>query len=444
MYFFEKKFSLFILLISLPLLFLPKINLIHLGESETAGIRIDDIILFFLALLFIWAHALLNKRLLKIEGWILTLTMFSILSFLLNRLFVSMGLLHVNAKIFYAIRLFEYFLFFYIGMLASQFFPGNGIIKIFFFWNFLLMLLQKFNIAGGITVTGYSSDVSQRVQGIASFPSEMGLLLNLIFCYMIYDLQNYQSRIYHLFTPSARRLVTQLYLCLLFSLFGTFVIFTGNRISILALFICFLFRLKNEFTLTSIRSAIAVIFITVGIIAGSFFIMLKTESVYQRSEDLLSFNNVSLIQFVWNHIDMTQDPIGHEIAASGNYDTSWWIRIHKWVYAFKTYVTHPECYLQGIGPGFAWSALDGGLLRILTEHGLIGTFIFWNFFSIIYRLNIQLKWMMIAFLINMIFFDAYLAYKTMSFLLFTAGHIYGLETKSLKKLQNANAELSLS
>jgi hypothetical protein len=41
--------------------------------------------------------------------------------------------------------------------------------------------------------------------------------------------------------------------------------------------------------------------------------------------------------------------------------------------------------------------------------------------------------MMIAFLMNMIFFDAYLAYKTMSFLLFTCGYIFelGLKRKSL-------------
>ena len=86
------------------------------------------------------------------------------------------------------------------------------------------------------------------------------------------------------------------------------------------------------------------------------------------------------------------------------------------------YITHPECYRQGVGPGFAWSALDGGLIRILTEYGLIGVLvIFWRLFSLLYKINPQLKWMIIAFLMNMIFFDAYLAYKSTSFLFFVAG-----------------------
>lgn len=48
MRFFENKLSLGILFFSIPLLFLPKINLIQVSVSETAGLRIDDIVLFLL------------------------------------------------------------------------------------------------------------------------------------------------------------------------------------------------------------------------------------------------------------------------------------------------------------------------------------------------------------------------------------------------------------
>ena len=46
-----------------------------------------------------------------------------------------------------------------------------------------------------------------------------------------------------------------------------------------------------------------------------------------------------------------------------NYDMSWWMRIQKWCYALKMYVMHPISYLQGVGPGFATPALDGGFVE---------------------------------------------------------------------------------
>lgn len=423
MRFFANKISLALLFISLPLLFLPKINLVSFG-GETAGLRIDDLILFFVGGLLMWSHSLSHKKLYKIEGWILLLTLFSILSFLSNRILVSSNILHMDAKIFYTFRLLEYFIFFYIGALASQHFNGSAIIRAFFLWNIGLMLLQKFNLAGALTVEGYTQDVSTRVQGIASFPSEMGLLLNLLFCYMIWD-DSARSRFVNLFSKAqVRDFLSKFYLYWMFCLFGIFVVFTGNRISIAALLFCFLFRLKREFSLRSMSSLMLMAIFLPLLVVGVGFIIAKTASVYERSADLLSSKNLKLAQIVWDKIDMTKNPLGNEVVTSTSYDVSWWMRIHKWVFIMKAYVSNPECWLQGLGPGFAGSALDGGILRIMTEYGLVGVFLFWKFFSCIYRINPQTKWMMIAFMMNMIFFDAYLAYKTMSFLLFASGYAF--------------------
>jgi hypothetical protein len=106
------------------------------------------------------------------------------------------------------------------------------------------------------------------------------------------------------------------------------------------------------------------------------------------------------------------------------------MRIHKWIYALKIYFDHPESYLQGIGPGFAFAALDGGLLRILTENGLIGAFLYWMFFASIYHQSKQLAWMVLVFVINMIFFDVYLAYKPMILLFFVSGYTYARQMDS--------------
>lgn len=423
MRFFENKLSLFILLFTLPLLFLPKINLIGV-QSETAGVRLDDFVLLAMGGLFMLAHALSHKRLYKVEGWILILTGFAIFSFLCNRFLVAHELLYMDAKIFYAIRLLEYFLFFYIGALASYYVRSSLLIRLLFLWNLLFMTLQKLNLAGAMTVLGYNADASSRVYGIASFPSEMGLILNLMFCHMIFD-EPSRSRFVHLFaSPLVRDFCRKFYLYGLFGLFGIFVVFTGNRISILALFLCFAYRLKQEFSVRSISSIILMVCLIPVLLSGVSVLITKTAAIYERSAGLFSFKNLELAHIVWDRIDMTINPIGNEVISSEEYDASWWMRIHKWIYVLKAYVENPACYLQGLGPGFAWAALDGGILRIPMEYGLIGAFFFWKFFSCLMRINQQTKWMMIAFLINMIFFDAYLAYKTMSILLFTCGHAF--------------------
>jgi hypothetical protein len=114
----------------------------------------------------------------------------------------------------------------------------------------------------------------------------------------------------------------------------------------------------------------------------------------------------------------------------GSYDASWWMRIHKWAYALKLYCLHPECWLQGIGPGFAMAALDGGFLRILTELGIIGCVLYGRLFYLIASQTTQLYWMMVAFMLNMVFFDVYLAYKPMSLLFLIAGYAYATKAKS--------------
>lgn len=426
MHFFNRKFSLIILFATLPLLFLPKINLLSLGGTETAGLRIDDIILCFLSIILMWAHAYSHEKFYRIEGLILALTGFSLLSFLFNRFFVSLDLLPIDARIFYVFRLVEYFLFFYIGGIASQFLSDRVIIRAFFLWNLLFMILQKLSLLGGVTVEGYQGDVSGRIQGIASFPSEMGLILNLLFCYFIFDDSNKSK------SPSKHIL----YLYGLFFLFALLVIFTGNRISILALILCFVFRLKEE----ARTSPLAFLFVPI-LIGGITYALMQTTAVYERSFALFSFKNIELFSLVWDKIAITEIPLAGE-AISSEYDMSWWIRIHKWLFITKSYLYHPECYLQGLGPGYAGAALDGGWLRICTEYGVIGAYLFWKFFSSLYSLNKQTKWMIIAFSINMIFFDAYLAYKLMSLLLFICGYVFEKSERAVLVLSEPTKETS--
>src|SRR5262249_20670044 len=137
--------------------------------------------------------------------------------------------------------------------------------------------------------------------------------------------------------------------------------------------------------------------------------------IITRSAGLLSANNFTLIATVWDNISIDQTPIANEsVGRDDDNDNSWWMRLHKWCYALKIYCLNPECWLQGVGPGFAMAALDGGFLRILTELGIIGCILYGHLFYLIYKKCPELKGIMIAILLNMLFFDVYLAYKPMS------------------------------
>lgn len=430
MQFFDRKLSIILLFFTLPLLFLPKLNVMNVDAGETAGLRIDDLVLLFFGFLLICAHFYSGQSLLKIEGWIISLTLLSFFSFLLNRFFVFEELLPMSAKIFYVVRLLEYFMFFYIGVMAAEFFSGRTIILSFFLWNLLWMSLQKLNIAGGITFAGYHDDVSGRVQGIASFPSEMGLLLNLLFCYFLFE-ESANIWFLRLFrSPYLRALCHKCYLYFLFCLFGVLIIFTGNRISIVALLFCFFFRLIQELRARTFGSFASMLILIPIVAIALGFVAMKTAGVYERSAGLFSWKNLELFSVVWEKIDIAKEPADYAMMRGDNYDMSWWIRIHKWLFMTKSYVENPECYLQGLGPGYAGAALDGGILRIITEYGLIGVFLFWNLFASLYRINLQTKWMIIAFMCNMLFFDAYLAYKTMSLLFFSCGSLISVSALS--------------
>lgn len=434
---FDKPFAYILVLCGIPLLFLPKINLLSFADRETAGIRLDDIILFCLCIIIFWAHFSLHKTMNEIERLVFAIISLSLLSFGLNRLFVMEDWLDVNASIFYCVRLAEYFIFFYIGALSIEYFRPSSIITFFFAWNAFLMILQKAEIIGQFALGTYLSSTAGRVVGIASFPSEAGMLLDLVFCYLIYN--KAKSRFFsRLLSSDIYAFFKQTYVYWLFIICSTLVIITGSRIAILALIAAFVFRIKDDLKKDSIGNWLYG-FGFVSIAAVLTVIMIQnTDSVTARSAGLLSFKNLQLVEVIWDKIDLSHDPIGNETVKFEAYDMSWWMRAHKWIYAFKIYWLHPECWLQGIGPGFAMAALDGGWLRILTENGLIGLFLFIKLFYKIACQSLQLRWMVIAFSINMIFFDVYLAYKPMSLLFFISGvQIWSAVTSSSHRLSRA-------
>lgn len=437
---FERTFSFWLVVLLLPLLFLPKINIFSVGEKETAGLRIDDIFLFFFLILIVWRHGYLGFKFNRIEKTLLFFVLCSMISYFSNRYFVWMGWLNVDANILYSLRMAEYFLFFYIGMMAYEFLSEKTVIQLFLYWNFSWMILQYFGLLGQFSHIGYKPGTDMRITGIASFPSEAGMLLNMLFAYLAFS-KDIPLPGKNVFSPNIRYFLEQTYIYWLFFIFSILVILSGSRIALAALGITFLFKIKEDLKRGAwISWFFAAFFICVGSLLLVQMIY-NSNAIYERSAGLISYRNIELVEQVWDRVDINNDPMSKEAVQYKNYDMSWWMRIHKWMYVLKLYVTNPECYLQGIGPGVALAAVDGGYIRLLTENGLLGLCVFMLLIKMIAKQSTALKWIVYAFMLNMIFFDVYLAYKPMSLLFLLSGFTLQKNEKIVNTLYATNHPL---
>jgi hypothetical protein len=395
-------------------------------ENETAGLRVDDLILlffsFFLSCAFLWN----NKKFISIELLLFFIVATSLISFIINHLLVASDILQVKAKIFYVVRIAEYFLFFYAGRMLFEILTIEKIVNTFLLINILFMILQKFGLAGTITGLNTQTIDMARVSGIASFPAEMGGVLNIIFCFLLFNKPQH-IRLFNIqLSPHLEKIWKDTRPYRLFLLFIGLTAPTGARIALASTFIIFILYLIHVNKKSWLRFVPAFTLLLVLAIPVAYIVIINTDSIFGRSSRLLSTNNFSIISDVWNAVDTNIDIYDNINSDSGEYDMSWWMRLNKWCYALKIYVTRPECYLQGVGPGAFSSAVDGSYVRILTENGVIGGILYFLFFRYIYKQSETLKWIVFSFLLNMIFFDVYLAYKTMTFLFLISGYYYAL------------------
>jgi hypothetical protein len=257
----------------------------------------------------------------------------------------------------------EYFSFFYIGMLAIEYVNPSTFIYAFIAWNLVIMFFQKAGLVGEFTMYGYNPSATYRPPGICSFPSETGAMLNMLFCYVIFQPQIVSKRI-PFWPPFVRQLARASSLYVLFIVFGLFTVITGSRIAIFAVIVIFLYCVGKKMSWrTPWTIAISAAVVIVGGTLITKFII-ENQEMIARSKGLLSMKNIELIEKVWKSVDVTKEPTVATTLGHQETDLSWWLRIRKWCYVLKIYVQHPETYLQGVGPGFAFAGLDGGYLRI--------------------------------------------------------------------------------
>ena len=386
-----------ILTLGLPLLFLPKVNLIDVA-GESAGLRVDDVVLLLLVPLVVLALAIRRRpSVSRAEcAFVVMLTCFLISNFVNLALFGRSNPL-------YALRFAEYFTFFYIGAYC-----GGGLA--FFCYallavNGILMVLQGFGVVGGFASEGYVQTASNRPIGLTGGPWEIGAVINIIFATLLYD---------------GKRNYWLLFL-------GTFalLLLSGARspavIHLLILAIYLFRRSKHKVALLVRGGSIA----AVGLLA---FLVIPN-NVTERSKYLFTTENLRLAGQIYEHTELlpqftTFETIGGGEVLDEESDRSWILRATKWMYAYKQWATVPLAWAIGLGPGMWGPSLDGGWLRLLTETGVIGVVAFVLFFHSLSTTPL-LRAVRLCVFLNMAFIDIYISYKTMSLVFLIAGATVG-------------------
>lgn len=385
-----------ILFLTLPLLFLPKVNLIAI-TGQSAGLRIDDFLLLCAGFLVVCGIYSSRRPLTTVESLFGCFLFSATLSVILNWISFYLGILNAAASPLHVLRLIEYFTFFYVGGLLLEHRTTLSLLAWLFFVNVVVVILQWFDVVGGFTVDGYMSSVSSQPMGITAGHWEIGFVFNLL--YAVFLMRGFPR------TP----VVLPLWILANFAI----VVLTGCRSGLLGMI-----------AVTGYYAGRRVLFyigLFVSVLLGCLvlFPILYNLTLMERSQHLLTFENVWAFLEFFNRFDIG-DSSFQELYASADplgepeIDMSWFYRIYKWSYVIKYYVTHPFHYLFGLGPGIFGIAMDGGLLRLVTEYGIVGAALY---LCMLFRASGGSSVLIacsLAFLVNSVFLDMFLAYKGMS------------------------------
>jgi|GEM_PF-1153128 len=383
------------------LIFLPKINLLSLG-GETAGIRIDDFVLVWIAgLIFLFtiiANAWIDRisKIEKIAFWFIGAMVFS------N--FINI-LLYRQSSLLYSMRMLEYFVFFYIGIYFAERRDIRRVIWAILIANGIVIALQTLGLIGGFASEGYAP-LLPRAIGLTGGPWEVGAVINICFAILVFHYRRMPA-----------------FVCYLFGLTMLLLLLTAARMPTVANIVLFgyYFYLRSN---SKILFVVKMFFVAIPILTA---LVLIPNPVFERSANLVNLtNNMDVLASALDRVDpgptdTIEQPDTEMIEDS---DASWVMRAAKWAVAAKLYANTPSAWAWGVGPGHLGTSVDGGWLRLWCETGPIGVLLFISLFKQIAQTGWAARTMIIGVSISMVMIDIYMAYKVMALLFFVAGYMH--------------------
>lgn len=388
----------------------PKINLIQIS-GQTSGIRADDVFVV-LAMPFL---------LMRIKDAIPFLGSMRIYVLFVVMALVS-ALVNVEANgwklVLYPMRLVEYLTFILFGALCTSRNLLIAVSSLIILLNTSVSIGQMFLDWGGFPYSRYAPDVGSRAIGLTAGPWEMAATVNLSLAYLGYAWNRSPRQIGWFLSFYMISLV-----CMILS---------GSRVGLVVNTVIgclFLFGLN----LSWLRKIGLICLI---LMASVFTFKAVPNSLGERSRDLLQPGNVEHSLRIGGQNDCQMGEAGgiidFAVISDGQHDPSWGVRAQKWARAACIYAQDSGNYLLGVGPGYFGPALDGGFIRVLVEHGLVGVILL---FAVLLGGDAafrRYRVITMTFAAHMVFIDIYLSYKFMSLMFFLLAAIQALDRHELR------------
>lgn len=382
-------------LIGLILIISPKINIISI-PGQTAGLRIDDLFLAICSIPFLLSIFSGNIKVDSLGyGRIIFISLIS---------FILAILAGWGSSFLYVLRLLEYSVFIYLGYAFRNWYSSSAIVWPVLIANAVAMVLQFAGLWGGFTSDGYLASVG-RVVGLTAGPWEIGFILNILFVIFAYA------------SPRTNRAI-----CLVGAFILFLIILTESRASAVSfglIFLITMLRGRRFGQLILVSLSIALLLTPI--------LFLLSDKLTDRSANLLNVDNVSFVFDYYSSLSANQNfkqDYFDDVGESADVDASWLIRASHWAIALKEFFVSPFYLPFGLGPGTFGPALDGAWTRILVETGVVGVLCYAFFLRNIARVLPGGMLILMACVINMLFIDIHLSYKSMALILFLVG-VYG-------------------
>jgi hypothetical protein len=336
---------------------MPKINLISI-EKFYQGIRVEDILILFYSLYILKFYpktrVIIWNKFFQFKYWIIILYLFS--------LSVFFALINDVKNIWImVIRAAEYaIIIIYINNHIEKIQTYINIFKSYIIINFILSILQYYNLIGSFSSLGYlesSNILNQRSYGITGGSWEIGVLINLSFLILLSLLKNKHEILFY------------------YLLCGIILILANGRTNILAFgFISIYLFFYTKYFL-KLRNVIYNLLLLVTI-SGIIIYFFDIENEYYFGDNINYYNK--LIDDIFFITNSTYNLMINKIIPTFNEATS--EQVYSYIYrlvhwkdiidVFQIYNYH---YIIGSGSPYIYT--ESLLIRIITSLGLLGTLI---------------------------------------------------------------------
>lgn len=379
-------------------------------DHQGSGVRLDDFMIVLLFLLFLMNGTIIRTKLpRRIVPFFLYVSV-AIFSSLYNGL---IGHVDPVIALVFSVRSIEYFTFFYVGVyLARRSIKLNAIFHYFFVFLVILVPLQMLNIVP--VVSGF---VSTRAIGNTNGPYELAVLTAFL------------SFFFYFQTPPAKNKAWMAFLILLASASRTttaaFMLIVASRYQIRKI-ILFCFAL------------LAVAVVALGITNNDDDV--AGDDILSRTSKLASAGLFKALESAYADItpvstsaeyQKTYFQSSMEDLEGLDADASAYIRFYRWSALIKSVLTNWDSILIGMGPSFGTAAVDGFYMRLFTETGIIGLFLFAWFVIRCIRIpstNFTIfRYYIITLSIVAVTIDIFVSYKPMLFFWLYFGWLYSNE-----------------